>query len=192
MKRLALAGLFSASLFVCGMVSASAANASTSILVGKCIESAPCWTGSGPVSWSDNLSGAQLSALGLGTNTPFIAAQTAEYIMRIGLTTMTFATPGGPVVETVGEFSGNLHSDPCNFCEVDTLGTFFIPTDATSATISGAFGNSAFPSSSGGANLYLGGLPSVPEPATWAMLILGVAMIGFVARRRNEGAPLAA
>jgi hypothetical protein len=26
----------------------------------------------------------------------------------------------------------------------------------------------------------------VPEPATWAMLILGVAMIGFVARRRNE------
>jgi hypothetical protein len=26
----------------------------------------------------------------------------------------------------------------------------------------------------------------VPEPATWAMLILGVAMIGFAARRRSE------
>lgn len=33
--------------------------------------------------------------------------------------------------------------------------------------------------------LYAGG--GVPEPATWAMLILGVAMIGFAARRRNAG-----
>lgn len=32
----------------------------------------------------------------------------------------------------------------------------------------------------------------VPEPATWAMLILGVGMVGFAARRRNAGAPLAA
>jgi hypothetical protein len=32
----------------------------------------------------------------------------------------------------------------------------------------------------------------VPEPATWAMLILGVAMIGFAARRRNAGVALAA
>jgi hypothetical protein len=28
---------------------------------------------------------------------------------------------------------------------------------------------------------------SAPEPATWAMLILGVAMIGFATRRRNGG-----
>lgn len=32
----------------------------------------------------------------------------------------------------------------------------------------------------------------VPEPATWALLILGVAMIGFAARRRNAGVALAA
>jgi hypothetical protein len=32
----------------------------------------------------------------------------------------------------------------------------------------------------------------VPEPATWSMLILGVAMIGFAARRRNQGTALAA
>lgn len=34
--------------------------------------------------------------------------------------------------------------------------------------------------------------PSVPEPATWAMLILGVGMIGFAARRRGRGAAVAA
>jgi hypothetical protein len=33
---------------------------------------------------------------------------------------------------------------------------------------------------------------AVPEPATWAMLILGVAMVGFAARRRNAGAAIAA
>jgi hypothetical protein len=32
----------------------------------------------------------------------------------------------------------------------------------------------------------------VPEPATWTLLILGVGMIGFAARRRNEGAAFAA
>lgn len=37
--------------------------------------------------------------------------------------------------------------------------------------------------------LYAGG---VPEPSVWAMLILGVAMIGFAARRRRQGAALAA
>ena len=33
---------------------------------------------------------------------------------------------------------------------------------------------------------------SVPEPATWTMLILGVAMVGFAARRRREGTAFAA
>jgi len=32
----------------------------------------------------------------------------------------------------------------------------------------------------------------IPEPATWAMLILGVAMIGFTARRQREGMAAAA
>lgn len=31
------------------------------------------------------------------------------------------------------------------------------------------------------------GLNMVPEPATWAMLILGLGMIGFAARRRSSG-----
>lgn len=35
-------------------------------------------------------------------------------------------------------------------------------------------------------------LSGVPEPSTWAMLILGVAMIGFAARRQREGLAVAA
>lgn len=33
---------------------------------------------------------------------------------------------------------------------------------------------------------------AVPEPATWTMLILGLGMIGFAARRRNQGMAVAA
>lgn len=54
-------------------------------------------------------------------------------------------------------------------------------TNTVANTCAGDFGSFGF--SGGGA---------VPEPATWAMLILGVAMIGFAVRRRSEGAPLAA
>lgn len=35
-------------------------------------------------------------------------------------------------------------------------------------------------------------LSSVPEPSTWAMMILGVGLIGFAARRRREGMAVAA
>ena len=35
-------------------------------------------------------------------------------------------------------------------------------------------------------------LATVPEPATWAMMILGVGMIGFAARRRRQGVAVAA
>ncbi len=38
----------------------------------------------------------------------------------------------------------------------------------------------------------VGGFIAVPEPAAWMMMLVGVAMIGFAARRRREGATLAA
>lgn len=34
--------------------------------------------------------------------------------------------------------------------------------------------------------------PVLPEPATWAMLVLGVGMVGLAARRRREATPVAA
>ena len=62
------------------------------ILVGQCIESAVCWTGPGPTPWSDTLGTANLVSLGLGTTQPFVAAQTSEFITRLGATTITFDT----------------------------------------------------------------------------------------------------
>ena len=86
--------------------------------------------------------------------------------MRLGATTITFTTPSGSLTENLPEFNGlSGHNDPCNFCEIDTVGSFSIPTDATSATIAGTFGNSTVPNSAG-TNLCLGaGAPCGPAPA---------------------------
>jgi hypothetical protein len=138
---------------------AAAPLAEAGIQVGQCVESTACYnTGA---SWSSNLSGAQLAALGLGSTQPFVAVQTSQFVIRLGVTTITFQTTSGPVTQTLPEFNGSgSHPDPCNACETDTVGTFVIPANATSATISGHFGNSTA-GSSAGMNLFLGN-PSVP------------------------------
>lgn len=72
------------------------------------------------------------------------------------------------------------------FCEVDTVGIFTIPAAATSATISGYFGNSFAPDSSG-VNLCLGSGPgqctplaAVPEPASFPLLAAALAWFGLI------------
>jgi len=154
-----------------------------SILVGQCIENATCWTSFSPTPWSDTLTLGQLTTLGLGSTVPFIAAQTAEYVIQLGVTTITFTTGTGSVVDTIPQFTGGFNSDPCNLCEIDTVGSFLIPANATAATISGTFGNTDSPNS-GGVNLCVGSgpgpcslAPSVPEPAT--SLLLGIPLTGL-------------
>ena len=108
------------------------------ILVGQCIEFQACYHGGAP--WSASLTAAQLKSL--GSEASLDADQTSQFVIRLGATTMTFSTPGDPVTERLPQFNGGFHSDPCNACANTTLGTFSIPKNATSATISGTFGNS--------------------------------------------------
>jgi len=142
-------------LVFCGSVGLiHAQNEPQGILIAQCIEFAACWTSSLPTPWSYTLTATNLAGLGLGSTVSLIAGQTSQYVIRLGPTRITFNTPSGQVVQTLPEFNGGLHSDPCIFCEVDTVGTFSIPASATSGTISGTFGNSQVPNSAG-VNLYL-------------------------------------
>jgi hypothetical protein len=184
--RLVLGALSAACLI--GLSSAPAS--ATQIQVGSCAEFAPCWNG--PTQpWSSNLNLAQLTSLGLGSTQDEIATQTAQFVIRLGITTFNFTTLSGPVVESIGEFNGpGSFNDPGPFPSGLLVGTFFIPLDAIALTVSGTFGNSVIDSSSG-VNVCLGDGPcgavgAVPEPSTWAMLILGFAGIGFMAYRRRQ------
>lgn len=182
-KSLVLAGIMGLTTLV-----APSAKAAT-ILVGQCIEGAICWTGqTGGTPWSDTLTLSDLTSLGLGSTVDLIAAQTAEYVMQLGVTTMTFTTGTGPVTETVGAFSGGNHSDPCNFCEIDIVGTFTIPDNATAAMISGGFGTNGV-GSSAGMNVCLGDIAppcaassAVPEPGTVGLV--GMLLAGTLAAVR--------
>jgi hypothetical protein len=159
----------------------------TQIQVGQCVEFATCWTSGAP--WSDTLTLAQLTALGLSTDVDFVATQTSESVIRLGVTTADFTTSGGPVVETLGEYSGGDFSDPGPYQPPTVVGTFLIPDDATGLTISGTFGNSAV-STSAGVNVCLGsgscGVATIPEASTWVMMLAGFAGLGFAGYRASR------
>jgi hypothetical protein len=169
-------------------LSSPQANASQ-ILVGQCVQFGVCYNSG--AAWSDTLNSAQLASLGLGSTQSEIATQTSQFVIRLGVTTFDFATPGGPVVETIGEFNGpGSFNDPGPFPSGLVVGTFSIPVDATGLTVSGTFGNSIV-GNSAGTNVCLGSgacgsVSAVPEPSTWAMLFLGFAGIGFMAYRRKS------
>jgi hypothetical protein len=172
--------------FVVGSILMMACSTSqaVSILVGSCVQYGACYYHTTP--WYDTLSLSNLTSLGLGTNVNLIAQQTSEAVIRLGATTMTFITTGSPITQTLSEFSGGYHLDPGPY-ETDTVGFFSIPSNALSAQISGTFGNSGS-SSSAGVNVYLG---AVPEPETYAMLLAGLGLIGFIAyRRKNDSSDM--
>ena len=175
-----------------GALAAPSTSNAAVVLVGQCVQFSACYTSSSPTHWSGTLSSGELALLGLGTNEAFTAEQTSPIGIRLGVTSITFTTSGAPVTESLPQFSGGDHfTGPF---ETDVVGSFFIPLNATSAVLSGTFGNSVNPNSSG-VDLFFGpttGLTTaVPEPSTWAMMIVGFCGVGFLAyRRKNRGPAL--
>ena len=136
------------------------------VLAAQCIQFSPCYFSSSPIGWNYTVPASSL-ARARGTQVSLTAVQTSVFTVRLGPTTLRIQTPGGVVVQTLGEFSGNFHQDPCNPCEVDTIGTFSIPADAQSAVLSGTFGNSQYPNSSA-VDVFLG----IPESTCIAGAVL--------------------
>jgi hypothetical protein len=163
-----------------------AANAS-SILVGQCLNDAPCDLGTKPhVTWSDTLDLAQLRSLGLGKDVSLVAFQTNIVSVQLGVTEMVFGfgTPTGSVTESLPEFTGTEHNPCASICGIQTVGAFAIPSNATSAMISGTFGNSTTDSSAP-VNLYLQSA-AVPLPASAWLLVTG--MLGLLALSKRTRA----
>lgn len=97
---------------------------------------------------------------------------------------------GTPVAGSYQELVHNGSSDTVT----GTTQTFTLtPGSYYLEVVASAPGKAGPPAlATGGADFTVGIFGSaVPEPATWATLILGVAMIGFVARRRSGAAALA-
>jgi len=159
------------------------AHAGSRILLASCLSTSdPCWNGSTPTPWSASLDATQLADTGLGTTQAFYAQQIGCCVIRLGSLQAVFQTSGGPVTETAPEYNGT------GLNGLFIAAEYLIPADATSAVISGTFGNSTVPNTSL-ENLYFGEVIGVPEPATWAMMLLGAGMIGGGLRlARRKGA----
>src|ERR1700692_3642540 len=71
------------------------------LLVAQCGEFDACGQSQSVTAWSHSLTSGDLATLGLGATVPFVAAQTSQYIIRLGVTTITFTTPAGSTVETL-------------------------------------------------------------------------------------------
>lgn len=103
-------------------------------------------------------------------------------------------------VKSVGFDFGGLLGSPVTFQVTLSDGHTFTATSNNSITGTGALDFAGFAASTPISSIQINmpdapnynaidnftfGSGGVPEPATWAMLIVGVAMIGFAARRRS-------
>jgi PEP-CTERM motif len=69
-----------------------------------------------------------------------------------------------------------------------TLGDYHIFGDGSPFSIGTVSGNDIFETGPGGFGVGTLAVSAVPEPSTWAMMILGFCGVGFMAYRRKSGA----
>ena len=94
----------------------------------------------------------------------------------------------GALIGTFADAAGNIQGTP-----------FFIGTGPINVTASGAFlflgiNDDLYADNSGSLHVTVtaDSISAVPEPSTWAMMLLGFAGVGFMAYRRRSSAMLAA
>ena len=95
---------------------------------------------------------------------------------------LTFSYTGSEIAHYIGIFQGGsgLNCSDCN----NTYQLFYDAGGITSGsiTMSTYFNNPGISH----VDLFDGGAPGVPEPATWAMMLLGFGGIGFAMRRGRK------
>jgi PEP-CTERM motif len=125
------------------------------------------------------------------TATANLQVDATDHTLIGGTVTLTGNGPEAGVY-IFAEQTGVLHGFTTNGVEINVASGLETgnPTEAISEVSIGPTGSIGFEFLPFGTNFIL--TAAVPEPSTWAMMILGFAGVGFMAYRRRNSAMLAA